>query len=76
MKTYREEFPPGTRVVVRASKGDGSDYEFNGRKGTIVEFHKCLAVELDKPPRYGSNPVLISLHCLSHLHDVLQPKET
>jgi hypothetical protein len=67
MKTYRDEFPAGTRVVVRAKKSDGSDYDFNGRKGTIVEFGKCLAVELDKPPQYGTNPVLIGLHILRHL---------
>ena len=65
--TYREEFPPGTRVVVRAGKGDGTDHDYNGRTGTIVEYYKCLAVELDKPPRYGTNPVLISLHTLRHL---------
>lgn len=65
--TYRDEFPVGTRVVVRAAKSDGSDYDYNGQKGTIVEFYKCLAVELDKPPRYGNNPVLISLHTLRHL---------
>jgi hypothetical protein len=67
--TYRDEFPPGTRVVIRAAKSDGTDYDFNGRKGAVVEFYKCLAVELDKPPKYGSNPVLISPHCFRHLAD-------
>lgn len=67
MTTYREEFPVGTRVVVRAAKSDGTDYDFNGWKGTIVEFYKCLAVEMDRPPRYGTNPVLISLHCLRRI---------
>jgi hypothetical protein len=33
--TYRDEFPPGTRVVIRAAKSDGTDYDFNGRKGTM-----------------------------------------
>lgn len=61
--TYRDEFPPGTRVVIRAGKGEGSDHDHNGQTGTVVEYYKCLAVELDKPPRYGSNPVLIAPHC-------------
>jgi hypothetical protein len=67
--TYRDEFPPGTRVVIRATKSDGTDYDFNGRKGTVVEYKKCLAVELDKPPKYGTNPVLISLHCFQRIGD-------
>lgn len=62
--TYREEFQAGTRVVVRASKEEGTDHDFNGRKGTMVEFCGGLAVELDKPPRYGNNPVLVCMHNL------------
>lgn len=65
--TYRQEFPSGTRVVVRAGKGEGTDCEFNGRKGTIVEFYKALAVEFDKPPRHGTNPVIICLHNLRRI---------
>lgn len=73
IRTYREEFPVGARVIVRAEKSDGTDYDFNGRKGTVVQFYKCLALELDKPPKYGSNPVLISLHCWHHLNGELKP---
>ena len=64
MTTYRDEFPDGTRVVVRANKGEGTDHDFNGQRGTIVDFCGCIAVKMDKPPRYGSNPVLISPHNL------------
>ena len=66
--TYRDEFPPGTRVVIRAGKDEGSDHDYDGRRGTVVEHYKCLAVELDKPPKYGTNPVLISPHCFRRLN--------
>lgn len=62
--TYREEFQPGTRVVVRAGAGEGSDHEFNGRTGTMVDYHGHLAVEIDRLPRYWENPVLICMHNL------------
>jgi hypothetical protein len=63
--TYRDVFPIGSRVVVDAADPrEGTDHEFNGRKGTIVEFCKCLAVEFDKPPKYWKNPALICMHNL------------
>jgi hypothetical protein len=66
IKTYREEFPPGTRVVVRTTPGEGTDCEFEGRKGTMVAMGEYLAVDFDKPPKYWPNPYLISLHNLRH----------
>lgn len=62
--TYRDDFPIGSRVIVRAGKDEGTDHDFNGQSGTIVKFGEALAVEFDKPPRYGTNPVLICLHNL------------
>ena len=69
MRTYRDIFPIGTRVVVRADKSDGSDHEFNGRRGTMVEIGKCLGVQFDNPPKHWPNPYLISLHTLRHLKE-------
>lgn len=66
IKTYVEEFPPGTRIVVRADKSEGTDHDFNGRRGTVVAYGRALAVEFDKPPRHCANPVIICLHNLRH----------
>lgn len=63
--TYREEFPPGTRVIVSAGPNEGTDHEFTGRTGTMVEYGKGLAVEIDRLPRYWKNPVIICMHNLS-----------
>lgn len=66
--TYREEFTPGTRVVVRAGPGEGTDHEANGRQGTMVAVGRALAVNLDKPPRYWSNPAFICMHNLQRVN--------
>lgn len=66
IKTYREEFPVGTRVKVVAGPAEGTDHEFNGRAGTIVEYGQFIAVELDRPPKYWRNPCLISPSNLRH----------
>jgi hypothetical protein len=62
--TYRDDFPIGSRVRVRAGASEGTDHEFNGATGTIVDFKGYLAVEIDQLPRYWKNPVLISPHNL------------
>lgn len=67
VKTYREEFPFGTRVVVRASVSEGTDGDFNGRYGTVVEHGQFMAVEFDRPIQGYPNPYLISPH---NLHKV------
>lgn len=63
-KTYRDEFPAGARVVVDANKNEGTDHEFNGRSGVVVEFGRWIAVKFDKLPKYWTNPVLICPHNL------------
>jgi hypothetical protein len=60
MKTYREEFPPGTRVLVDSSADTGTDSEFNGCTGTVVRFDQFIAVRIDKLPPYWRNPALLS----------------
>lgn len=66
-RTYREEFPIGTRVTVEADQSEGTDYEFTGLSGTIVGYGPFLAIQFDRLPRYwNNNPVLISLHNLRH----------
>jgi len=65
--TYRDDFPPGTRVIVHApDPREGSDHEFHGRTGTIVDHGKCRAVEIDRLPRYWKNPVILCMHNLRH----------
>lgn len=37
-----ESFPPGTHVIVRAGPREGSDRDFNGRRGVVVAFDPSL----------------------------------
>jgi hypothetical protein len=66
IKTYREEFQPGTRVIVRALPGEGTDHGWNGKVGTMVEMGRALAVNFDKPLKYWPNPYPICMHNLRH----------
>lgn len=66
--TYPEIFPVGSRITVRARPGDGSDYQFNGRTGTIEKWRGCSSaiIRFDNPPRGWPNPYCaIVAHCLT-----------
>jgi hypothetical protein len=41
--SYSEEFPVGTRVVISAGPGEGSDQEWNGHAGKIIAWHGSFA---------------------------------
>lgn len=62
--SYRDDFPIGSRVIVNAPCGEGSDCEFNGRAGTVVAHGQWFGVKFDKPPRYWPNPTTICPHNL------------
>lgn len=63
---YPEIFPAGADVVIRATHGEGTDCEFNGRRGRIVRWHECsdAYVLFEKAPRGWPNPAWITAHNL------------
>jgi hypothetical protein len=67
--TYPEQFPPGSRVTIKASPHEGTDHRFNKRNGTVKEWprYTLAEVEFDEPPHGLPNPYLIVCHNLRHL---------
>ena len=66
-RSYNYElFPRDTRVKVHAaSPMEGSDHEWHGYVGTIIENGKWVLVRMDKKPRHWpSNEVLLCNHNL------------
>jgi ribosomal protein L21E len=75
MKTYREMFPDGARVVVEAGPAEGTDHEFNGRTGTVRHAQGgWITVQIDRPPPYWRNPAILCPHNLRRI-DHRQGKE-
>lgn len=68
--TYPEIFPPDTRVIIVAGKGEGTDQEWNGYTGTVLKWHGCswASIKMDKHRRYWPRgPVTIIGHNLQLL---------
>jgi hypothetical protein len=72
-KTYSELLPVGTRVKVHAAmRREGSDHDWHGRTGTIVNWlggNSWAEVQMDKPKRDRPNPVPITAHNLMKASD-------
>lgn len=71
--TYQEKFTPGTKVVVRAGPGEGTDHDYNGRTGTVEKYSHWVGVCLDRPLRDGRKSVMICPHNLTVLPSVDLP---
>jgi len=72
-RSYNYElFPRGTRVKVHApSPMEGSDHEWHGYAGTIIENGEWTRCIMDKRPRnWPSNEVLLCNHNLRALKPV------
>lgn len=71
--TYPEIFPPGTRIRVRAGQGQGSDCDWNGHTGTIVEWWgmSMANIRMDKwRASWAGRPyTTITCHNLEPLND-------
>jgi hypothetical protein len=75
--TYPEQFPPGTRVLIKASPYEGTDRFFNNRTGTVKRWagYTSAEIEFDKPVKDLPNPYLIVCHNLRHLPSALPSHE-
>lgn len=65
--TYPDIFPVGSRVVVKAGPGEGTDQDWNGHAGIVLEWHGCSTakIKMDKGKRFWpKGPVLITAHNL------------
>jgi hypothetical protein len=61
-RVYNEEFhPPGTRIRVHAPQPmDGSDHDWHGYKGVVLEHKHWTLCRMDKKPRnWPSHDVLL-----------------
>lgn len=54
MSTYSEMFPAGTRIVVKAGKGEGTDQDWNSHEGTVLSVHgnQWAKIKMDKGKRH------------------------
>lgn len=75
--TYPEQFPPGTRVLIKAGRFEGTDHHYNDRIGTVERWvgYTSAQVLFDKPVKDMPNPYLIVCHNLRHLPSALTGKD-
>lgn len=76
--TYPEIFPPGSRVVVRAGQGEGTDVEWNGYIGAVIGWHNCswCEIRMDKRKRGWPNPTTIVGHNVRLINQQKAPETT
>lgn len=65
--TYEEQFPAGTRVVIRCSE-PGTDRLMHNKAGEVVRYWSAgfLLIRFDETPRYGNNPRFIGASHVRH----------